>query len=490
MYGNMTDNFLELNTDHIDHKESLNSSKYYHLPNFLKKEINTSKVEDRNDLDDQEDFNLNEFIIQENKQKNLQKFNSDYIDFEDKFSKLNIDEQFKFEESNKNRLGSTPNISTDKETYRRVVENYNNDKNLDRQKIHNSSNLENIQVNQVSSGNPMIYNTSSGPIPYSSFIYTGMLPFNPQYQFAMNQRQNAENLIDGTYPNISSNKSFNHMNSQFGHQNSQKTFPSQFIGMYNTQANFVRTNMPEQQYHRNFITDNQAQASSFTNNQFSQVTYQEYHPQQFKPPIYFNQNRNIAFKNKNLASQGQVKFSDQNTPFMQQRKNLNDSTNFSSGMINNQDDKQISNSDEVPFYNMKDLASYMGKSEQRTSISAVEVPIYRDNRNNSPKIKMNRNLENSPVQKSFEDIDNIQDLEIYISGMNTTVSEYIMTQRGSRNMQKFLNNVNPENLDLLLEHIKYSLKDIMNNVYGNYFSQKLTQCCVADQRVFILKHVS
>jgi hypothetical protein len=59
----------------------------------------------------------------------------------------------------------------------------------------------------------------------------------------------------------------------------------------------------------------------------------------------------------------------------------------------------------------------------------------------------------------------------------------------NRHLQKHLNNISPENLNYLLEKLKESFKDLMNNIYGNYFSQKLFQCCIADQRVFILKHV-
>lgn len=56
-------------------------------------------------------------------------------------------------------------------------------------------------------------------------------------------------------------------------------------------------------------------------------------------------------------------------------------------------------------------------------------------------------------------------------------------------MQKELNGNNSQTLDRLIQVLEPHLPMIMNDSYGNYFSQKLIQSCTANQRLIILKAV-
>ncbi len=58
-----------------------------------------------------------------------------------------------------------------------------------------------------------------------------------------------------------------------------------------------------------------------------------------------------------------------------------------------------------------------------------------------------------------------------------------------RNLQKLLNKLQPENIDILLDNLKNNFAEMMKDTYGNYFCQKLIQSCSADQRIFIIKSV-
>jgi len=68
--------------------------------------------------------------------------------------------------------------------------------------------------------------------------------------------------------------------------------------------------------------------------------------------------------------------------------------------------------------------------------------------------------------------------------------KFIKGPKGSRWLQKELNSISPENLEELINKISPHLSQIMNDTYGNYFSQKLIQSCTAQQRLTILKSIS
>ncbi len=85
-----------------------------------------------------------------------------------------------------------------------------------------------------------------------------------------------------------------------------------------------------------------------------------------------------------------------------------------------------------------------------------------------------------------EEFEDVQDM---INTINCEVWIYARSQKGSRNLQKLLNKISPEELDVILEKIKKKFAELMTDIYGNYFCQKLIQCCSAEQRMFILRNV-
>lgn len=96
-----------------------------------------------------------------------------------------------------------------------------------------------------------------------------------------------------------------------------------------------------------------------------------------------------------------------------------------------------------------------------------------------------KSLFKEKIEPSSDDI-NISEI---LNNQQFDLPEFIKTQKGSRIMQKELNSISPENLELLLRRLSPSLTGIMIDTYGNYFSQKLIQCSSPQQRVTILKSV-
>ena len=65
-----------------------------------------------------------------------------------------------------------------------------------------------------------------------------------------------------------------------------------------------------------------------------------------------------------------------------------------------------------------------------------------------------------------------------------------MSYSGSHFVQKIINHISKDELDLLLNLIITNLKDIMCNSYGNYFFQKIIKKSDNEQRIKILNGIS
>jgi len=86
-------------------------------------------------------------------------------------------------------------------------------------------------------------------------------------------------------------------------------------------------------------------------------------------------------------------------------------------------------------------------------------------------------------------IEEFSDVHEILACLDTKLADYIKSQKGSRDMQKLLNRITPDELDLILGEIGDSLPDLMVDGYSNYFCQKLAQCCSSEQRIFFLKKI-
>ena len=53
-------------------------------------------------------------------------------------------------------------------------------------------------------------------------------------------------------------------------------------------------------------------------------------------------------------------------------------------------------------------------------------------------------------------------------------------------MQKYLNKISPEQINYVINRLNTNIPKLMVDIYGNYFCQKLIQCCSSEQRLKIL----
>jgi hypothetical protein len=103
--------------------------------------------------------------------------------------------------------------------------------------------------------------------------------------------------------------------------------------------------------------------------------------------------------------------------------------------------------------------------------------------------KLNKHKSSLFCNNDDDKCEEFEDINELLESINTELWVYARSQKGSRILQKLLDKILPEELDIILEKIKKRFTELMTDVYGNYFCQKLIQCCSAEQRMFILKHV-
>jgi hypothetical protein len=73
--------------------------------------------------------------------------------------------------------------------------------------------------------------------------------------------------------------------------------------------------------------------------------------------------------------------------------------------------------------------------------------------------------------------------------VDVKLCEFLKSQKGSRIYQRKLKKISKEELDELLASLKDLFGELLINVYGNYFCQKLYTVSSLEQRKFILENV-
>ena len=69
------------------------------------------------------------------------------------------------------------------------------------------------------------------------------------------------------------------------------------------------------------------------------------------------------------------------------------------------------------------------------------------------------------------------------------LSEFIKSQKGSRIYQRKIKKMNHSEIDFIIKDIIDHFPNLLTNVYGNYFCQKLFTLCDLDQKLIILEKV-
>jgi hypothetical protein len=234
-------------------------------------------------------------------------------------------------------------------------------------------------------------------------------------------------------------------------------------------------------------------------NQYQQ-TFQKFNPNQFQNQPNFQNQQNF---------QNQPNFQPFNNNYNYNNMNTitNNMNNLNISYGNNQNYSDFSSNQQQQQNNSYQTSDAFYAFEQHSSIDSLNNSnISLDEGSNffmlrpTPKkthsdknLKINKNVETGMKSLFKEKIDLSSSEEInlteILANLLFDIAEYIKTQKGSRIMQKELNAISPENLENLLLRICPHLTGIMVDTYGNYFSQRLIQCCSPQQRLQILNAI-
>ena len=107
-------------------------------------------------------------------------------------------------------------------------------------------------------------------------------------------------------------------------------------------------------------------------------------------------------------------------------------------------------------------------------------------KNNKKKSKLFKNNQNGNISNEFIKEKDIRDFKRFCDGLKCPLPDYICSQIGSRIMQKYLNRFPPFIITNLIEKLYMNFEQIMCDIYGNYFCQKLYIISSVEQRRMIL----
>ena len=181
------------------------------------------------------------------------------------------------------------------------------------------------------------------------------------------------------------------------------------------------------------------------------------------------QNENYVSKNNNICNSNLYSNSFYNKSNNMNNKSL--SSSFNSYLSTNQGNKSFS------FFN------------SMSSINNMPFPLSFQYKNNLTINSFNKNnnnqIKSDNQMKIYSKITKKRILEM----TSENLFIYLTNQEGSRLAQNIINKMKENEVDILLDKISPYLSEIFKDKYGNYFSKKLIQISVPNQRIKIIKNL-
>jgi hypothetical protein len=203
-------------------------------------------------------------------------------------------------------------------------------------------------------------------------------------------------------------------------------------------------------------------------------------------------NNNFYYGQNNLNGSSPAHSYNTSSPYFSNYIRQNESFKTSSSSVNS---GHFSNMD---FINMCDMDNQMGllsmrdKIATRASLSSGDI-----NKKKTLKSTKSKNYMKKPKSKKslngnsgLNPTAEVDEMRYFVETLTEPLHSFICSQKGSRVMQKYLHNISPDNLTYLIKKINYNISQLMTDMYGNYFCQKMIQSCSADQRIKLLEYVS
>ena len=112
------------------------------------------------------------------------------------------------------------------------------------------------------------------------------------------------------------------------------------------------------------------------------------------------------------------------------------------------------------------------------------------NRNKNSLMNTNKNSNNNQQEEKISKSNSNFSLKKLLEMNEQNIYNYIITQKGSRDVQNILKKANENEVELIISKTKKYFSDITIDKYGNYFSKKLIQICLPSQRIQLLESIN
>ena len=149
---------------------------------------------------------------------------------------------------------------------------------------------------------------------------------------------------------------------------------------------------------------------------------------------------------------------------------------FFSGQI-----KPNNSTDNINAFNYNISKNELNKKCFSFNAPFSQTSLDKKKKKKTKKDKKNDDNINNDYNVTMEKLLNMADYSLY---------NYLITQKGSRDVQTALKKSKENEVELLIDKLKQYISDITIDKYGNYFSQKLIQICVPSQRIKILQYIN
>lgn len=346
-------------------------------------------------------------------------------------------------------------------------------------KFNKNNHNENNNVNQLIQANRNKY-YSSGDVKMNSFgcglrrepdnyfnqgcQIQGNFNSRPNKNFQISNQKNFHAFINNqasvgnmaNQPNYVGYQQINNFNNNYFNANSPRNSSTNYL--FGSEGSIG--NIENSFYNScNYVNHNQ---KNFIQQSFNQHPQQNFSTKNFNQQI--NQNFNNYFSNSNQSnfpgSNSSRMYQGQSKSFKLQR---NDIVNLTD---------RIDSSEDV-------VNSSFNNTNCNKSI------------NSTSKLSLNKlsNCRSSSKNQLNDKEPEISSIDELLTTIENDLSSFVKTQKGSRILQKILDKIAPEKLDIVLEKLKGDFPFLMTDTYGNYLCQKVIQCCSAEQRIYILKNI-
>ena len=189
---------------------------------------------------------------------------------------------------------------------------------------------------------------------------------------------------------------------------------------------------------------------------------------EFQEKKFVSKNNNIY--NNNLYSNS---FNNKST-FNNNMNNTSFSSSFNSYLSTNQGNNSFS-----PFNSI-------------SSINTISFPLsfqYKNNLSSLNSFNFNNNNQSKSDNQIKINSNSKMTKEHLLEMPSENLFKYLTNQEGSRQGQNIINKMKENEVDILLNKIFPYLSEIFKDKYGNYFSKKLIQIVVPNQRIKLIKNL-